>query len=212
VSDTAPGVPAPKKSIRALSPPNPSAVTATRMALVIASLAVGLSGCAARVPVAAPSGTLTKVLETREGLASYYGQEFEGRITASGVPFDMNAMVAAHPRYPFRHARSRDKSDQRSVDQCPNYRSRSGATTASRRRRHRSLSQGRGSPWVPPARSCARSPESAGLGQPLETAKRNFPELGSTPDRSGEDGSMAESGKTGTPKKERNLHSGRLRG
>jgi rare lipoprotein A len=41
------------------------------------------------------------VLETREGLASYYGKEFHGRTTASGIRFDMNAMVAAHPSYPF---------------------------------------------------------------------------------------------------------------
>jgi rare lipoprotein A len=41
------------------------------------------------------------VLETREGLASYYGQAFHGRRTASGAPFDMHAMVAAHPTYPF---------------------------------------------------------------------------------------------------------------
>jgi rare lipoprotein A len=34
-------------------------------------------------------------------LASFYGEAFQGRITASGKPFDMNAMVAAHPRYPF---------------------------------------------------------------------------------------------------------------
>ena len=39
--------------------------------------------------------------ETREGLASYYGKEFHGRMTASGIRFDMNAMVAAHPSYPF---------------------------------------------------------------------------------------------------------------
>jgi rare lipoprotein A len=35
------------------------------------------------------------------GLASYYGKEFDGRTTASGVRFDMRAMVAAHPTYPF---------------------------------------------------------------------------------------------------------------
>ncbi|HEX2444967.1 MAG TPA: septal ring lytic transglycosylase RlpA family protein [Vicinamibacterales bacterium] len=44
---------------------------------------------------------MPRILETREGLASYYGEEFHGRITASGIRFDMNAMVAAHPSYPF---------------------------------------------------------------------------------------------------------------
>jgi rare lipoprotein A len=41
------------------------------------------------------------MLETRVGLASYYGEEFHGKTTASGRPFDMNALVAAHPSYPF---------------------------------------------------------------------------------------------------------------
>ncbi len=36
-----------------------------------------------------------------EGLASWYGAEFQGRRTASGIPFDRRALVAAHPRLPF---------------------------------------------------------------------------------------------------------------
>ena len=65
------------------------------------------SGCVpfrlrvARLLLAAPGGSRTRALETREGLASFYGREFHGRRTASGTRFDMNAMVAAHPSYPF---------------------------------------------------------------------------------------------------------------
>lgn len=40
-------------------------------------------------------------MEVQHGLASYYGEGFHGRLTASGVRFDMHAMVAAHPSYPF---------------------------------------------------------------------------------------------------------------
>jgi rare lipoprotein A len=69
-------------------------------AVVIVGLAACLAGCAARTPAASRAGTPT-ILETREGLASYYGREFHGRMTASGIRFDMNAMVAAHPSYPF---------------------------------------------------------------------------------------------------------------
>ena len=54
-----------------------------------------VTGCTAPAPP--PSG----MLDTREGLASYYGPGSDGRTTASGVPLDMNAMVAAHPTYPF---------------------------------------------------------------------------------------------------------------
>ena len=69
--------------------------------VAIVSLAACLSGCVARAPVSTPSAGATRILETREGLASYYGKEFHGKTTASGIRFDMNAMVAAHPSYPF---------------------------------------------------------------------------------------------------------------
>lgn len=75
--------------------------------VAIIGLTACLSGCATRVPAAAPAAPaappsgVASILETREGLASYYGREFHGRTTASGIPFDMNAMVAAHPSYPF---------------------------------------------------------------------------------------------------------------
>ncbi len=35
------------------------------------------------------------------GVASWYGGKFHGRTTASGEPYDMNAMTAAHPSLPF---------------------------------------------------------------------------------------------------------------
>ncbi|MCW5697393.1 MAG: septal ring lytic transglycosylase RlpA family protein [Bauldia sp.] len=35
------------------------------------------------------------------GLASYYGAEHHGRLTASGEPFNMHAMTAAHRTLPF---------------------------------------------------------------------------------------------------------------
>jgi rare lipoprotein A len=48
-----------------------------------------------------PTPAPAKPLEIKEGLASYYGPGFEGRVTASGATFDKTAMVAAHPTYPF---------------------------------------------------------------------------------------------------------------
>ena len=35
------------------------------------------------------------------GLASWYGETFDGKKTASGETFDMNAMTACHPTLPF---------------------------------------------------------------------------------------------------------------
>jgi rare lipoprotein A len=41
------------------------------------------------------------VLERVTGEATFYADSFEGRRTASGVPFRQNQMVAAHRAYPF---------------------------------------------------------------------------------------------------------------
>lgn len=42
-----------------------------------------------------------EVIETVKGEATFYADRFEGRRTASGVPFRQNQMVAAHRAYPF---------------------------------------------------------------------------------------------------------------
>ena len=67
-----------------------------------------LGGCATRVPSVptAPDGDdpAAAVLEGREigrGLASWYGEPFHGRRTASGEIFDMNELTAAHKTLPF---------------------------------------------------------------------------------------------------------------
>jgi rare lipoprotein A len=65
-------------------------------------LAAGcIAGCAAHKTVPKASPVSVRPLTVREGLASYYGADFQGKRTASGVKFDMNAMVAAHPSYPL---------------------------------------------------------------------------------------------------------------
>nr|WP_245888712.1 septal ring lytic transglycosylase RlpA family protein [Halomonas denitrificans] len=38
---------------------------------------------------------------TQEGIASFYSDRFQGRTTASGEPFDQQALTAAHPTLPF---------------------------------------------------------------------------------------------------------------
>lgn len=37
----------------------------------------------------------------QEGMASWYGQEFHGRKTSSGEPYDMQRLTAAHPTLPL---------------------------------------------------------------------------------------------------------------
>ena len=77
----------------------------------VAALLLMLSACAgdparqsagrasdvAAQPVAMTNGTNG----TQVGVASWYGGKFHGRTTASGEPYDMHAMTAAHPNLPF---------------------------------------------------------------------------------------------------------------
>jgi len=49
----------------------------------------------------APVVTIPEVLEVQTGLASYYHPSLDGLETASGVPFDNEALMAAHPTYPL---------------------------------------------------------------------------------------------------------------
>lgn len=48
----------------------------------------------APAPVAVPAAVTV-------GRASYYGAQYHGKATASGEPYDMYAMTAAHPTLPF---------------------------------------------------------------------------------------------------------------
>ena len=80
----------------------------SRVGLALLPMVV-ISACAARAvpPTAAPAEPPAvrteprKILEVKQGLASFYGPGFEGKRTASGIAFDKTAMVAAHPSYPF---------------------------------------------------------------------------------------------------------------
>jgi len=57
-----------------------------------------LSGCApSRIVSRGEGGCLGPC----EGMASYYGREFNGRKTASGERYDMHAMTAAHRTLPL---------------------------------------------------------------------------------------------------------------
>jgi rare lipoprotein A len=52
----------------------------------------------------------------QKGLASWYGRKFHGRPTASGEPYDMYAMTAAHPTLPIpSYARVSNPANGRSV-------------------------------------------------------------------------------------------------
>ncbi len=51
-----------------------------------------------------------------EGLASWYGDDFHGRLTANGEVFDMNGISAAHPTLPMpSYVRVTNMSNRRSI-------------------------------------------------------------------------------------------------
>lgn len=97
-----------------------------------------LGGCATRVP-STPDAQGTpdtaqdgaeSPLEIERGLASWYGERFHGRRTASGEPFDMHALTAAHKTLPFgtqvrvRHATTGQEVLVRINDRGPHVRGR----------------------------------------------------------------------------------------
>ena len=97
---------------RNADPTDPHAPMNIRPALALALATVlWLGGCATRAPSvpdpgARPDGTVgVEPDETQgefaRGLASWYGEPFHGRRTASGEVFDMNELTAAHKTLPF---------------------------------------------------------------------------------------------------------------
>lgn len=90
----APGGPA------AVARPAPEASTARSSEVPAAEPAVSSGPEAAPdAPDAGAGSDPVKVLE--KGLASWYGQQFHGRRTASGERYDRHAMTAAHRTLPF---------------------------------------------------------------------------------------------------------------
>jgi rare lipoprotein A len=71
------------------------------------ALALWLGGCAGpwrTAPDAPDTGPLPASpigVEVDAGVASWYGERFHGRRTASGEPFNMHELTAAHPTLPF---------------------------------------------------------------------------------------------------------------
>jgi rare lipoprotein A len=69
--------------------------------LLNAAFLVAVMTACASPAVRDPAGYAPRTGADEEGLASWYGAAFQGRTTASGIPFDRRAMVAAHPSLAF---------------------------------------------------------------------------------------------------------------
>ena len=64
--------------------------------LLAVALCCWLSACSVRRPIQVPERSVVD-----RGIASWYGPKFHGRLTASGEPFDQDALTAAHKTLPF---------------------------------------------------------------------------------------------------------------
>ena len=71
----------------------------------------------ASATAAALAAEMKPLARLEKGIASWYGKQFHGRKTASGEPFDMEALTAAHPKLPFGSwVRVRNLINGRSID------------------------------------------------------------------------------------------------
>lgn len=61
----------------------------------------GEGSSAGEIPARYRDGASPRILQAATGQATYYADHFEGRRTASGIPFRQNQMVAAHRSFPF---------------------------------------------------------------------------------------------------------------
>lgn len=81
----------------------PARLLARRCGFKLSSVLAGLLACAAFGPSRAATPTTDGAVEwvAYSGSASWYGASPRYRRTASGAPFNQNAMTAAHPWLPF---------------------------------------------------------------------------------------------------------------
>ncbi len=78
-------------SAHGASAPEPELARTTQPATSI----VPIAGAPAPDPLAGPAR------DVEEGVASWYGERFHGRLTANGEVYDMDALTAAHPSLPM---------------------------------------------------------------------------------------------------------------
>jgi rare lipoprotein A len=74
--------------------------------IVVLTIAGLLAACASQQPAPPPPPVATapapeRPIFTQVGMASWYGENHDGKTTANGETFDMNALTAAHRTLPF---------------------------------------------------------------------------------------------------------------
>jgi rare lipoprotein A len=72
-----------------------------RRIVAVVAACVALAGCAHKKKTGAMPAVPVKIGHTETGIASWYGHPYDGRQSASGEIYNMDAMVAAHRTMPF---------------------------------------------------------------------------------------------------------------
>lgn len=86
------------------APPEAALLEARPAAVPVTAPAEPSAAAATPAPAPAPDAppsAVERLKEIQRGIASWYGQRFHGRKTASGEVYDMEALTAAHPTLPF---------------------------------------------------------------------------------------------------------------
>ena len=82
-----------------------SAVAARLRGVPVLALAIGLAACATPARPPPPSPLIAPAIEqpsfSQQGIASWYGKDHDGHVTASGEAFHMEALTAAHRSLSF---------------------------------------------------------------------------------------------------------------
>jgi rare lipoprotein A len=88
-----------------------------RRIVALAAAALALAGCAHKNRTSVPPAIPVKIGHTETGIASWYGKPYDGRPSASGEIYNMEAMVAAHRTMPFNTwVRVHNLTNNRTVD------------------------------------------------------------------------------------------------
>jgi rare lipoprotein A len=84
--------------------------------LLILIAALSMAGCGRKSHVRPPAAVTAPGMK-EEGVASWYGRQYNGRPTASGEVYDMEKLTAAHRALPFgTHVRVESLANHNSVD------------------------------------------------------------------------------------------------
>lgn len=81
--------------------PRPIAAWRPLRSLLVLGLVACVAACAGPRPTPPPAPAPETPVFSQEGTASWYGPAHNGRTTANGETFDMQALTAAHRSLPF---------------------------------------------------------------------------------------------------------------